>query len=159
MHFHRELEEVVETKDFTAVSFLHRRRRIDHQENLPLALRLRLVYVITPHVHTMPPHEHRIRIRVLLHRGLQVLCQILLMRRILNDRDPQRIMVPQISLLVHASSKPFNLLEVVDLKDFAVLWHGLLQEQGDEDGPLGVRVDAAACAAAGEGGEEEGSAL
>lgn len=65
-------------------------------------------------------------------------------------------MIPQVTHLTHALAKTFNLLNVVDLEDAAAL---CLEEQGDEDGPVGVGVDAAAGAAAGEGGEEEGRAL
>lgn len=134
VHLNRQLEKVIET----------------------LTLRLRLVDIITPHIDAMTPHQDGIRIRILLHSSLKILRQVLLMRRVLNNRNTQRIMVSQVTHLPHALAKTFNLLNVVDLEDAAAL---CLEEQGDEDGPVGVGVDAATGAAAGEGGEEEGRAL
>ena len=70
-------------------------------------------------------------------------------------------MVAQVARLLEAPAEAFDLLNVVDLKDGAVaVVVGLcLEQEGDEDGPVGVGVDAAAGVAAGEGGEEEGRAL
>lgn len=69
-------------------------------------------------------------------------------------------MIPQISRLRHPPPKSLDLLDIVDLKDFVVHAAGLLlEEDGYEDGPLGVGVDAAAGTATGEGCEEEGGAL
>lgn len=112
--------------------------------------------IISPHIDAVAPHQDSIRVRVLLHRSLEILGQVLLMRRVLDNGNAQRIVVPQVAHLTHALAKTFNLLNVVDLEDAAAL---CLEEQGDEDGPVGVGVDAAAGAAAGEGGEEEGRAL
>lgn len=80
------------------------------------------------------------------------------MRRVLNDGDPQRIVVPQVTDLAEPLAKALDLLNVVDLKDAAVVAL-CLEQQRDQHGPVGVRVDAAAGAAAGEGREEEGRAL
>lgn len=66
-------------------------------------------------------------------------------------------MVPQVADLAEPLAKALDLLNVVNLKDLAVAL--CLEQQRDEHGPVGVRVDAAAGAAAGEGGEEEGRAL
>lgn len=66
-------------------------------------------------------------------------------------------MVPQVTHLAEPLAKALDLLNVVNLKDLVVALG--LEQQRDEHGPVGVRVDAAAGAAAGEGGEEEGRAL
>lgn len=112
--------------------------------------------IITPHVDAVAPHQDGIRVRVLVHGGLEELGQVLLMRRVLDDGDAQGIMVAQVADLAQALAKALDLLNVVDLEDAAALG---LEEEGDEDGPVRVGVDAAAGAAAGEGGEEEGRAL
>lgn len=127
--------------------------------NLPLTLRFSLVHVITPHINAMPPHQHSIRIRMPLHGLLQKLRQVLFMRGILNDRNSQSIMIAQASHLSRPLPEALDLLEVVDLKDHVAAGALGLEQQRDQNGPLRVRVDAAAGAAAGEGGEEEGRAL
>ena len=98
-----------------------------------LALRLRLVHVVSPHVsafcqhtiagiqpcqhsHPMSPNKNRIRIRVFLHRLLQTLPQILLMRRILNDRYAQPIIVSQIARFATALRYALDLLNLLDFK-------------------------------------------
>lgn len=68
-------------------------------------------------------------------------------------------MVAQVAGLVHAAPKALDLLNVVDGEDFVLRTALLLEEEGHEDGPLGVGVDAAACVAARKGREEEGGAL
>lgn len=80
------------------------------------------------------------------------------MRRVLDDRNPQRIMISQVAHFAEPFAKALDLLNVVNLKDLAAVTPGL-EQQRNEHGPVGVRVDAAAGAAAGEGGEEEGRAL
>lgn len=160
VHLNRQLEQIVETFDITnpisTNDQLTTSKRGGGYPNSPLTLRLRLVDVISPHIDAMAPHQNSIRIRVLLHSSLKILRQVLLMRRVLNNRNAQRIMIPQVTHFPHALAKALDLLNVVDLEDAAAL---CLEEQGDEDGPVGVGVDAAAGAAAGEGGEEEGRAL
>jgi hypothetical protein len=104
----------------------------------------------------MPLHQNRIRIRIPLHRLLQTLSQILLMRRILNDRYPQAIKVSQIPRFTPSFRYPFYLLDFLDF-EARVGTKVALDEKGDKHGPLRVRVDAAAGAAV-EGGEEEGGA-
>lgn len=129
---------------------------------LPLTLRLGLLDVIAPDVDAMSAHKHRVRVRVLLHGLLQILGQVLLVRRVLDDGDAQGVVVAQVARLLVSLAEALDLLNVVNLKDLGVaagLGALLLEEQGDEDGPLGVRVDAAAGAAAREGGEEERRAL
>lgn len=78
------------------------------------------------------------------------------MRRILNDGDPKRVMIPQVPNLPVSLAKPFNLLDIVDLKQFTVL---CLKNKSDENSPVRVRVDATPCVPFGECGEEEGRAL
>lgn len=107
----------------------------------------------------MPPDEHGIRIRIPVHSLLQVLGQVLLMRGVLNDRNPQCVMVAQVALLGGAPGKALDLLDVVDLKDLVKARALGLEEQSDEDSPLRVRMDATAGVATREGGQEEGRAL
>ena len=78
------------------------------------------------------------------------------LRRILNNRNPQPLKVSQITHLPPPLRNPLDLLDLLDLEArlFAELF---LDEEGDEDGPLRVRVDAAAGAAL-EGRVEEGCA-
>jgi hypothetical protein len=101
----------------------------------------------------MPLDQNRIAIRILLHRRLQTLPQILLVRRVLNDWYPQAIIVAQVTLLATTFGDAFDLLDLFDFKA-RVGTEVALDDEGHEDGPLRVRVDAAACAAL-EGGEEE----
>ena len=68
-------------------------------------------------------------------------------------------MIPQVPRLARPTHYAFDLLNVVYFEEVAVELGGGLEEQGDEHGGLGVRVDAAPGTAAGEGGEEEGRAL
>jgi hypothetical protein len=59
-------------------------------------------------------------------------------------------------LLAAALGDPFDLLDLLDFETGLGSMRGF-DEEGYEDRPLGVCVDAAACAAF-EGGEEEGCA-
>jgi len=77
-------------------------------------------------------------------------------RCILNNRYPQPVVVAQIALFAATLRYAFDLLDRFDLEAGAGA-EVALDEEGDEDGPLRVRVDAAAGAAV-EGGEEEGRA-
>jgi hypothetical protein len=104
----------------------------------------------------MPPYKHRIRIGILLHGGLEALCEILLVRRVLDNGDPQAVKVSQVADLVAALGYALDLLDLLDLKAY-VGPEVALDQQRDEDGPLRVRVDAAAGAAL-KGGVEEGRA-
>ena len=125
-----------------------------------LAHGFRLVDVLAPHIDAMPPHQHGKGIRELLHGLLHELGQILLVRRVLDDGDAQRIMVAQVPLLAEAAAEALDLLDVVDLKDAARRGAGCsLKEERDEDGPLRMSVNAAAGVAAGESSEEERGAL
>jgi hypothetical protein len=89
LHFDRQLKNIVDT----------------------LALRLRLVHVIspnisasrqqsiphqstlTPNLHSMPLDQYRITVWIFLHGRLKTLPQVLLMRRVLDDRYPQAVIV------------------------------------------------------------------
>lgn len=124
-----------------------------------LALGLGLVDVVTPDVNTMSTDEDSIGVGVQLHGLLEVLGQVLLVRGILDDGNPQRIMIPQVALLGHATAEALDLLDVVDLEDLILTGALGLEQQRDEDGPLRVCVDAAASVAAGEGRKEQGRAL
>jgi hypothetical protein len=77
-------------------------------------------------------------------------------RRVLDDGDPQAVKVAQIADLVAALGNALDLLDLLDL-EARVGAEVALDEQRDEDGPLRVRVDAAAGAAL-EGGVEKGRA-
>lgn len=104
----------------------------------------------------MSPHQNRIRIRILIHRRLQLLRKILLKRRILNNRNPQGIMEPEHALSPTARN-PLNLLDVADLKA-AIGALLALNQQRHEYSPLRVRVDGAQGPAL-EGGEEQRRAV
>ena len=111
---------------------------------LPLTHRLRFVHIIAPHIDAMSPDQHSVRIRVLLHSFLHELGEILLVRRVLDDRNAQRVMVPEVSRLLETAPEPFDLLDVVDLKDLALFTVAAmlrLEEKRHEHGPLRVRVD------------------
>lgn len=134
---------------------LHLHRKLQYIINT-LTLRLRLMHIIPPHIDPMPPHKHRIRIGILLHRRLQTLRKILLVRRILDNRYPQPVKVAQVADFISPLGYTFDLLDLLDFETGG--GPGVaLDEEGDEDGPLGVRVDAAAGAAL-EGCVEEGGA-
>lgn len=126
---------------------------------LPLALRLGLVNIVAPDVDAMSTDQHSIGIRVLFHGSLEELGEVLLMRRVFNDGDAQGVVVAEVARLLEALAEALDLLNVVNLKHLGVAALLLLEEQGDEDGPLRVRVDAAAGVAARKGGEEERRAL
>lgn len=166
-HLDGQLEEVIQTVTVLA-SGANRSPFLDEWVDSPLALRLGLVHIISPHIHAMPPDEHGVRIRVAVHRLLQELGQVLLVRRVLDDRYPQRVVVSQVALLTEPAPEALDLLDVVDLEDAVALFragHAVasrrrgLEEQRHKDGPVRVRVDAAAGAALGKGGEEERRAL
>lgn len=78
------------------------------------------------------------------------------MRRVLNNRYPQPVKVAEITLLASPLWYAFDLLNLLDF-EARVGPEVALDKEGDEHGPLRVRVDAAAGAAV-EGGEEEGRA-
>jgi hypothetical protein len=104
----------------------------------------------------MPPNQDSIRVRILLHSLLQTLPQILLVRRVLDNGYAQAIVVAKVALLAAALGDALDLLDLLDLEARGGA-QVALHEEGDEDGPLRVRVDAAAGAAV-EGGHEEGGA-
>lgn len=78
------------------------------------------------------------------------------MRCVLNDRYPQLVVVPQVALLAAPLRYALDLLNLLDLEAGAFSKFAL-NKQRDENGPLRVRVDAAAGAAL-KGGHEEGCA-
>jgi hypothetical protein len=78
------------------------------------------------------------------------------MRRVLDDRYPQAIVVAQIALLATTLGYAFDLLDLFDF-EACVVAEVAFDEESNENGPLGVRVYAAAGAAF-EGGHEEGCA-
>lgn len=127
--------------------------------NIPFALSLGLVDIVAPDVDAMPADQDGVGIGVLLHGGLKVLGEVLLVGGVFDDGDPQSVVVAQVSGLGHAPAEALDLLDVVDLKDLVPAGALGLEQQGDEDGPLRVRVDAAAGVAAGEGCQEERRAL
>jgi hypothetical protein len=123
----------------------------------------------------MPPHQHSVSIRILLHRLLQTRCKVLLtvnrqqlspstsyplildiLRSVFNNRNPQPIKVSQIPRLPPPFRYPLNLLNLLNLKT-RVFAKVTLDQKCNEDCPLGVCMDAAAGTAR-EGGVEEGCA-
>ena len=77
------------------------------------------------------------------------------MRRVLDDGYAQTIVVAQVALLPPAFWYALDLFNLLNL-EACVFSKVALDEEGDEDGPLRVGVDAAAGAAF-KGGHEEGS--
>ena len=138
MHFHRKLEQIIQS----------------------LRLRLRLRHILTPHIHPVPPDQHSARLRPLLNCLLQRLPQILFVRCIVDDGNPHGIEVAQVTDFAAAfcdlgttgaaTGDAFDLLDLVDAEDrvgLGVCRIGLksgFADQSHEDGPLGVSVDAAA---------------
>lgn len=68
------------------------------------------------------------------------------MCRVFDDGDGQSVIVAQVTHLVPPLGYALDLLNLFDL-EACVGAEIALDEQGDEDGPLRVRVDAAASAA------------
>jgi hypothetical protein len=106
--------------------------------------------------HPMPLDQNRIAIRILLHRRLQTLPKILLVRRVLDNRYPQAIIVAQVALLAATFGDAFDLLDFFDF-EARIRAEVALDDEGYEDGPLRVCVNAAACAAFECGEEERGA--
>lgn len=129
----------------------------------PLALRLGLVHIVAPDVDAMATNQNSVRIRVFVHGLLKELGQVLLVGRVLNDRDTEGIMIAEVSRLAVTATEALDLLNVVDLEHTVGAFvtgvgHGL-EDEGNEDSPVRMRVDAASGAAARKGGEEERCAL
>lgn len=151
VHLNSKLEQVIQTTSPLALQLYHSSTLYS-----PLTHGLCLSHIIAPYVNSMSADKHGIGFRVFLHGHLQELGQILLMGRILDNRDSQRIMVPKVARLLVSLSEALDLLDVVDFENRGTL---ALEEEGDENSPLGVGVDAATGVALGEGGEEEWGAL
>lgn len=115
--------------------------------------------IIAPYIDAMPADEDSIRIRVLVHGLLEELGEVLLMGRVLDDGDAQRVVVAQVPGLLEAAAEALDLLDVVDLEDLVVTAPLRLEQQRHQHGPLRVRVDAAPGAAPREGREEQRGAL
>jgi len=106
------------------------------------------VHVVTPDVDAMSPYQDGVRVGVLVHGLLEEFSQVLFVGRVLDDGDPERVVVAQVAALLEALAEALDLLNVVDEELAAAL---LLQDQGHQDGPVRVRVDTAPGAALGEG--------
>jgi hypothetical protein len=104
----------------------------------------------------MPLDQNCIAVRILFHRRLQALPEILLVRRVLDNRNPQTIIVAKIALLAATVGDAFDLLDLFDF-EACVGAKVALDNEGHEDSPLRVRVNAAACAALERGEEERGA--
>lgn len=72
---------------------------------------------------------------------------------VLNDWNPQGIMIAEVSQLLISLAKALDLLDIVYLEQIGVR-RGRLQEEGYQDGPLRVCVDAASGIALGERSNE-----
>lgn len=128
--------------------------------------------------HSMTSNQHGISIRVAVHglfksRGQVLLSdptrlinldgsstiprgrgpRIYLLCRVLDDGDPQGIVISEVAELAPALGDALDLLDVADLEARVRAVVALDQER-HEHGPLAVRVDAAAGAAL-KGGQEE----
>lgn len=126
---------------------------------IPLALRLCLVDVIAPDIDAMPTDKDGVGIGVARHCLLKILCQILLMGSVLDDGYAQGVVEAKISRFGHAATEALDLLDVVNLEDLVPTGAVGLKQEADENGRLGVGMDAAACLSAAEGGQEERGAL
>lgn len=103
----------------------------------------------------MPADQHRIGIWILFHCLLETFREILLERRVVDDGDPERVVIPE-----HAFARaPRNALDLLNVADFKVPTRTklALDKKGHQDSPLRVGVNAAAGAAV-EGGQEQGRA-
>lgn len=88
----------------------------------------------------MSADKHGICVGVFVHSSLQTTGQVLLEGSVLNDGDLQGIEEPKHTLAL-ATGDTLDLLNVVDLE--ASIWATrLLHQQGHENSPLRVRVDA-----------------
>ena len=139
MHFNSELEDVIKA----------------------LTLSLGHVDGVTPNIYPVASHENGVGIGIFVHGGLKELSQVLLMSRVLDDGDGQRIMVAEVACLPISTTEALDLLNVVDFEFVALdsRMLGALKNQGDKHGPLAVSMDAAAGVAFGEGGQEKRRAL
>lgn len=126
---------------------------------IPLTHGLGLVYIVSPNIDTMSANEDGIRVGILIHGLLEKLGQILLVGSVFNHGDAQSVVVVEVARLLEPATKALDLLDVVDLKHLVVSGALGLEEQRHQHGPVRVRVDAAAGAALGEGGQEERRAL
>jgi len=72
---------------------------------------------LSPDIDTVSPNQDCVGVRILIHSRLQTLGQVFLKGRILDNRNPQGVMISQIARLLIALSKAFDLLDIVDLKD------------------------------------------
>lgn len=103
--------------------------------------------------HSMSSNKDRISIGMLIHRLFQTFCQVLFKSGVLNYWDFQSIKETQHSLA-------FTFRDSLDLLNIAYLKAAIFSlfpfnEQGDENGPLGVSVDAASSTTL-EGSQKEG---
>lgn len=90
----------------------------------------------------MSPHEHRIGVGIFVHRCLQTFRQVLLVRGVLNDRNAQSIVIIQVAFAL-AAGDTLDLLDVANL-EACVRAHLPFHQQGDQNRPLRVSVNAAA---------------
>lgn len=114
--------------------------------------------IIAPDIDAMSADEDSISVRVLVHGFLEELGEVLLVGRVLDDGDAQRVVVAEVPRLLEAAAEALDLLDVVDLEHLAVSALGL-EQQRHQHRPLRVRVDAAPGAAPREGREEQRGAL
>lgn len=133
MHFNRKLEDVIEAASVVSYQNSSLTSGVD---NVPFALSLRLCNILAPHIavvsqhsastpsflfradsQSMSPDQHGMRVRPRLDSILKRIPQILLVGRVLNDRNLQSIKVPQISHSIPiARGDPLDLLEFFNLK-------------------------------------------
>lgn len=104
----------------------------------------------------MSPHQHSVCVWVGIHRLLQAFSEILLERGVVNDRNPQRVVVAVIPFALSLGDA-FDLLDIADLK-VALLAEVALDQQCHQHCPLRVGVNTAAGALV-KGGKEERGAI
>lgn len=93
----------------------------------------------------MSPHQHRIRIRIPIHRHLQARRQVLLVRGVFDDRHGELVEVSEHAPLAPAAGDTFDLLDLLNLeagiRELRAVRRGVpLYQQRDQDGPLRVRT-------------------
>lgn len=89
----------------------------------------------------MSAHQHRVCVWMSINGFLESLGQVFLKRRVLNDGNPQRVMI-----IVHSFSFALgDALDLLDITDFKIALLAILplDQQSHENGPLRVRMDTA----------------
>ena len=74
------------------------------------------MHIIAPDIDTMPPNQDSIRVREVVHSFLKTVSQVLLVRRVLDNRNPQPVKVAKVALLASSLRNTLDLLDLLDLE-------------------------------------------